>query len=164
MEKLWAPWRMAYITAAVKEGECLFCAKAACTEDRENLILWRGKTCLVIMNLYPYNNGHVMVVPYRHIESPGELTPEESAELFHLAGKTIEVLDQVAAPHGYNLGINIGRVAGAGVLGHIHLHLVPRWNGDTNFMPVLGETKVVSELVLDTYDRLQPVLTELLKI
>ena len=157
MDKLWAPWRMAYINAAVPEGECLFCEKQKVTADRDNLILHRGLTCFVIMNLFPYNNGHLMVVPYRHIDGPGELSGEESVELMSLCGVAQATLDEVAHPHGYNLGVNLGRVAGAGVIGHLHIHLVPRWNGDTNFMPILGETKVVSEMVLETYDRLLPV-------
>jgi len=145
---------MVYIRGAALESGCLFCRTARSRKDRENLLLFRGKLSFVMMNLYPYNSGHLMVAPYRHLADIEGLTGRESAELFGLAGKSIQVLNKVMKPQGYNLGMNLGRVAGAGVLGHLHLHIVPRWSGDTNFMPVLGETKVVAEALAATYEKL----------
>lgn len=163
---MWAPWRLNYVTgnsAEKREADitprlkgCIFCDKPAQGEahDPENLIVSRGPTCFVILNAFPYNNGHLMVVPYRHIATPAELMPEESAEMMATAGRMTEILNDVYRPDGYNIGINVGSAAGAGIGAHIHLHVVPRWNGDTNFMPVVGEVKVLPETLPDTYRRI----------
>lgn len=155
---LWSPWRMQYIQTAREPGGCIFCEKAGqeAGRDRENLILYRGTRAFVIMNLYPYNPGHLMVAPYDHRPNLTELTPEVRCELIELLSLAIKVLAEAMRPDGYNLGGNIGRVSGAGVADHVHLHIVPRWEGDTNFMPVLSHTRVMPEGLLTTYDRLRP--------
>lgn len=152
---LWAPWRMAYIRSAGSEGECIFCVKPREGRDEENLILYRGKLCFVMLNRYPYNNGHLMVAPYAHKASLEELTGEELTELFETVKMGIVWLKRAYDPHGFNVGINIGRVAGAGFEDHIHVHIVPRWSGDTNFMPVVSDTKVLSEALNETYRRIR---------
>src|SRR5262252_9306787 len=146
MERLWSPWRLAYVTSASGEASgCIFCN---ITEPgREELILVRGRTSFVILNLYPYNSGHLMVVPNRHVPTLQASTPEELAEAYK--------------PQGINIGINLGRPAGAGVLDHLHVHVVPRWNGDTNFMTVTGETRVLPEALSATRDRLKPIFERL---
>jgi ATP adenylyltransferase len=156
MEHIWAPWRMEYITLPKPDG-CIFCDKAVedGDKDRENYILYRGKENLVILNSYPYNSGHLMVVPYRHVGSIEELNDEERIEHFELVTRAVGVLKEAFRPQGFNLGMNIGKVSGAGVEGHIHTHIVPRWAGDTNFMPVVAETKVVSEALDATYEKLE---------
>lgn len=145
---------MAYIREASKEKGCLFCRASRSRADRKNLLLLRGKTGFVMMNLFPYNPGHLLVAPYRHVAKLEKLSDREREELLALAGRSIRVLDKLAKPHGYNLGMNLGRVAGAGVLGHLHLHVVPRWDGDTNFMPLLGDTKVIPEALVATFEKL----------
>lgn len=151
---LWAPWRMTYIeTCGVSDG-CIFCEKPKQKTDRENLIVYRAEHVFVIMNRFPYNNGHMMVVPYRHIADLSLLDLNEKTALMDLITVCQQVLQQVMAPHGYNVGMNLGRTAGAGIADHLHFHIVPRWNGDTNFMPVLGETKVISEALERTWDKL----------
>jgi ATP adenylyltransferase len=136
---------------------CIFCDKAAAGEaaDRDNLILWRGAHTFAILNLYPYNSGHLMVVPYRHLAAVTMLTAAEYGELFAGLQRLVRVLDAVYRPDGYNVGMNLGRVAGAGIADHVHLHLVPRWSGDTNFMPVTGGTKVLPESLDQTWTRLR---------
>jgi|UniRef100_A0A7V3PUI8 ATP adenylyltransferase len=158
MEKLWAPWRADYIikNADCQKKRCLFCVLKKRTADKPNLILHRGKYALVVMNRFPYNSGHLMVAPLRHTAALETLRPAESAELWKLLQRCVKILKKEYHPQGFNIGANLGAVAGAGVTGHLHLHIVPRWQGDTNFMPVLGETKVVSEHLLTTYDRLRP--------
>lgn len=146
---------MAYIKDDAQGKGCLFCMTAQSKKDEKNLLLFRGRLGFVMMNLYPYNSGHLMVAPYRHVASIEHLTDRESAEFFRLAGKSIQVLGKAMKPQGFNLGMNLGRVAGAGVLGHLHLHIVPRWSGDTNFMPILGEAKVVPEALEATFDKLK---------
>ena len=155
MENLWAPWRMPYILQADKNKDCIFCTKPKEQRDEENLILYRGKTCFVIMNLFPYNNGHLMIVPYRHTADLGGLSDDERLELIALAGEFTEILSDTLGPSGFNIGMNLGRVAGAGIDQHLHLHVVPRWQGDTNFMPVVGDTKVISEALTETYRKLR---------
>jgi ATP adenylyltransferase len=145
---------MAYIKGATKASGCLFCRTARSRKDKENLLLYRGRLCFAMMNRYPYNSGHLMVAPYRHVAALEELGDKESADLLRLAGKCLQVLNKAMKPEGYNVGMNLGRVAGAGVLGHLHLHIVPRWSGDTNFMPVLGSTKVVNEALEETFEKL----------
>ena len=163
MERLWAPWRMAYIDGSgggnpSPSPGCIFCVKPGEGSDAENLIVHRGPTCFVILNAYPYNNGHLMVVPYRHLSRLSELSAEENAEMLRLAALMTEVLGDVSGPDGYNIGMNLGRVAGAGIADHLHLHVVPRWNGDTNFMPVLGEVKVMPESLDQVYKKLTEAL------
>ena len=155
-QRIWAPWRLAYVKHAAKdeEAECIFCAKPASDDDEANLIVHRGRRCFVILNLFPYTNGHLMVAPYDHLGSIADLDPETSAELMALSQKGIEVLDRAYAPHGYNVGFNQGRVAGAGVEHHIHMHVVPRWGGDTNFMPVLADTRVMPQTLEESYEAL----------
>ena len=142
---------------ATRNPGCIFCDKAAVgdTGDRENLILARGAHTFAILNLYPYNSGHLMVVPYRHLDAVTALTAAESGELFATLQRMVRVLDRVYRPDGYNVGMNLGRVAGAGIADHVHLHLVPRWGGDTNFMPVTGQTKVLPESLDQTWTRLR---------
>lgn len=155
MNHLWAPWRAEYIAGGAKEADCIFCTKPQQDNDAENYILHRGTVCFVIMNLYPYNNGHLMIVPYRHVADFDMLTAEESAGMISVLQAWLRVLKQAMTPHGFNVGMNLGRVAGAGIEEHLHIHVVPRWNGDTNFMPVVGETKVISEGLDRTYRKLK---------
>ena len=154
MEELWAPWRMEYIKAEKPEG-CVFCQKPAESRDRENYILYRGKENFIILNSYPYNPGHLMVVPYRHVGAREKLGSEEAQEHFELVRKAVAILGEALRPDGFNLGMNIGKVGGAGVLGHIHTHVVPRWEGDANFMPVIADTRVMPEALADTYEKLE---------
>lgn len=154
MEILWAPWRMKYILKDKEEG-CIFCTKPAEGADKENLILLRGEQCFVIMNFYPYNNGHLMVVPYRHIANLEDLTEGENLEMMRLIGRCVSVLKKAISPHGFNIGMNLGKMAGAGVENHLHFHIVPRWEGDTNYMPIIGHTNVVSEGLEQTWEKLK---------
>ena len=156
METLWAPWRMEYILRAKdkKEGKCIFCELPAEKDDKKNLILYRGEKTFVIMNRFPYNNGHLMVVPFKHSGDLQALTEEENLELMKTVQLCCRMLDAAMQPHGYNIGMNMGKVGGAGVADHLHIHIVPRWNGDTNFMPVIANTKVISEALDKTYDKL----------
>ena len=151
---LWAPWRIEYIENAEKTTGCIYCVKPSQSDDRGSLITHRGKYAFVIMNRYPYNNGHLMVVPFRHTADLSVLEDSEKLELFDLLIASQRVLTQVMNPQGFNIGMNLGRTAGAGVADHLHFHVVPRWNGDTNFMPVLGHTKVVSEGLDQTWSKL----------
>ncbi len=153
MKLLWAPWRLKYILGA-KEKDCIFCEKPKAGNDREHFILHRGKSNFIILNLYPYNNGHLMVVPYKHASGIGGIGPEEAAEMMELTQKSVGVLQRKFNPQGFNIGMNLGSAAGAGIEEHLHMHVVPRWNGDTNFMPVLGETKVMPQHIESTYDNL----------
>ncbi len=158
MERLWAPWRSTYLNCISQsrgKENCLFCWLKKVKDKQKNLILYRGKKVLVVMNRYPYNSGHLMVAPLRHIASFEGLTPDEGADLLRLVQASIKFLRQEFAPQGFNVGANLGASAGAGVPGHLHLHIVPRWQGDTNFMPVCADTKVVSEGLERTYERLQ---------
>jgi ATP adenylyltransferase len=154
--RIWAPWRLDYVKDAAKdtEEECIFCVKPDAGDDRANLIVHRGERCFVILNLFPYTNGHLMVAPYEHIATLQGLTAETIAEMMALAQRAIARLEEVYDPHGYNVGLNQGRAAGAGVEHHIHLHVVPRWGGDTNFMPVIADTKVMPQTLEQSYDAL----------
>lgn len=158
MDRLWAGWRMAYIAKASAKGSkrtpCLFCALGRARPSARNLVLARTSQVIVMMNLYPYNVGHVMVAPLRHRGSLTGLTDAESLEMSGWLGRVERALKREYRPHGFNIGMNLGRTAGAGVLGHIHWHVVPRWNGDTNFMPVTATAKVVPEPLDRTYRRL----------
>lgn len=155
MERLWAPWRMQYVTGAAKTEGCIFCEKWKADADADNLLLCRGETCFTILNLFPYNNGHLMVVPVRHVADIVDLTPAEHAELFRQMQRSVSALRETMRPHGFNVGFNLGQAAGAGIADHLHLHVVPRWTGDTNFMPVLGDTRVISEALEETYQKLK---------
>jgi ATP adenylyltransferase len=158
MNQLWAPWRMAYIADIDKtDAGCVFCGKVAGTDDKESLVLHRGKSCFVILNLFPYNNGHILVIPYAHVAEIKDIGRETSLELWELLCRSQEALKMAMHPDGFNIGVNLGRVAGAGIDTHLHAHIVPRWNGDTNFMPVIGETKVISQALGATYDALLPI-------
>ena len=154
MEKIFAPWRIRYIEAPKYEG-CIFCDFPKENRDEEKLILYRGKRCFIIMNNYPYNPGHVMIAPYRHVGNLEELNDEETLEMMKLSQKVIKAIRKAMNPDGFNLGINIGKVAGAGIEDHVHLHIVPRWNGDTNFMPVLADVRVIPEAVEDSYKKIK---------
>jgi ATP adenylyltransferase len=156
-ERIWAPWRLAYVKDAAKDSadECIFCAKPADEADEDNLIVHRGERCFVILNLYPYTNGHLMVAPYEHVARIQDIPAETTAEMLALAQRAITVLEQEYEPHGFNVGFNQGRVAGAGVEHHIHMHVVPRWGGDTNFMPVLADTRVMPQTLEQTYEALR---------
>jgi ATP adenylyltransferase len=161
MDKLWAPWRSDYVQAVDDKHEiCIFCTLPAQKHDRDNLILFRGPTCFVIMNRYPYNNGHLMVVPNIHTASCSALDTATSGELWQLTCRCTAALRKIFHAEGFNIGMNIGRLAGAGIDQHIHMHVVPRWNGDTNFMPVVAMTKVISQSLLDGYDLLLPFFTQ----
>ena len=144
MDHLWSPWRLEYVTGKSRTPGCVFC-DAIDGREQSDLIVFRGCACFVILNLYPYNNGHLMVVPNRHIGTLADATPDELHELIDLTRRAEMVLTEAYEPHGMNMGINLGKPAGAGVLDHVHLHVVPRWNGDTNFMTVVGETRVLPE-------------------
>lgn len=164
MERLWAPWRIRYIKAFGTSGdECIFCTKPAEHRDEENFILFRGAQTFVILNIFPYNSGHIMVAPYRHVDTLERLSDEELTELFKITQVSLRALRETFRPHGFNVGLNIGRTAGAGFEGHIHVHIVPRWNGDTNFMPVIADTKVIPEALEETYQNLRPALLKALE-
>ena len=155
MDTLWAPWRMAYVGGHPEPG-CLFCrVLAEPGRDVENLVLWRDPGALVMLNKYPYNSGHLMVAPVRHTGEFTDLSPEEMAAVTSALQKATALLTRVMAPDGFNLGANLGRPAGAGIPDHIHFHAVPRWNGDTSFMPVLGSTKVIGEHLEATLAKLR---------
>ena len=157
MERLWTPWRMEYIEAAKDEPEagCIFCDLPVAGDDERGLIVARAERCYVLLNRFPYNPGHLMVAPFRHTGNLEELEPDEVAEIHELVRRAVAALREEMAPHGFNLGMNLGRVAGAGIPDHLHWHVVPRWNGDSNFMPVVGQTKVLPELLEETYRRLR---------
>jgi ATP adenylyltransferase len=137
-----------------KPKECIFCLKPAETRDRENFILYRGRRAFIILNAYPYNNGHLLIVPYDHVASLEDLDAETSAELMALVQRGIRALRALMSPNGFNVGANIGQSAGAGIADHGHIHVVPRWTGDTNFMPVVGSVRMIPELLETTYDKL----------
>jgi ATP adenylyltransferase len=157
-QRIWAPWRLDYVKDASKdnEQECIFCAfpGEGAEHDEAHLIVHRGERCFVILNKFPYTNGHLMVAPFEHIASLPELDAETVAEMMALAQQAMRILEEAYSPHGYNVGFNQGRVAGAGVEHHIHMHVVPRWGGDTNFMPVLGDTRVMPQTLEQSYETL----------
>jgi ATP adenylyltransferase len=161
LDRLWAPWRMAYIRRAPEPAGCLFCRVGRVRADRRDLVLARRPGALLMLNRYPYNPAHLMVAVKRHAAQFHELTPEERMDLLDLAGLAERALAAEYAPHGVNYGLNVGRVAGAGFPGHLHLHLVPRWDGDTNFMPVVAETRVLPESLDRTWQRLRAALATL---
>jgi ATP adenylyltransferase len=159
MDRLWSPWRLAYVTATDTAVGCVFCE--AQRGEQASLIVFRGRACFVILNLFPYNNGHLMVVPNRHVATLSEASREERVELIELTQLAEQAVVEAYAPHGMNMGINLGKPAGAGVLHHLHMHIVPRWNGDTNFMTVVGETRVLPEELPQSVARLKPIFERL---
>ena len=157
---LWAPWKMEYIKNK-DASQKIFSSKPNETEDKENLILYRGESCYIIMNYYPYNNGHLMIVPYEESDSVENLTDETLTEIMRLTKKTMKILRENLQCHGFNFGANIGKGSGASIEGHLHFHIVPRWTSDTSFMPVVGSTKVVAQGLHDTYDQLKSFFEEI---
>jgi ATP adenylyltransferase len=155
MNNLWAPWRIEYILAP-RDGSCFLCDMFAAADDRKNLILHRGPTCAVVMNRYPYTGGHLMVCPYRHFEEFAELTRQERIEIMDLTERCLSILTRVMKPAGFNIGYNLGYAAGAGLKDHLHQHIVPRWVGDTNLMPVIGGVTVVPQALDELYAKLKP--------
>jgi ATP adenylyltransferase len=165
MERLWSPWRLAYVTGTSSANGCIFCGVDDSPGDpaRDGLVLVRGRLSYVILNLYPYNNGHLMVVPNRHVASFAAATLDELSEMMRFTRDAEIALTEAYQPQGINIGVNLGRAAGAGILEHVHIHLVPRWVGDTNFMPVIGNVRVLPEELGDTAKRLRPVFERLVK-
>ena len=166
IKKLWAPWRMKYIEGFDDDSQddtCIFCSKPAMNLDDECYIVYRGDTCFIILNIYPYNNGHLMVVPYQHTSEMSDLSEAERLEMMNLTEIAMTAIKNVMRPDGFNVGANFGRTAGAGIEDHLHMHIVPRWNGDTNYMPVIGCTKVVSESLEDTYAKVKTAIDDLLE-
>jgi ATP adenylyltransferase len=153
MKYVWAPWRIEYIRAEKPSG-CILCDKPKEKRDKENYILYRGKKNFIMLNSFPYNPGHLLIAPYRHTSNLEELDETERNEHFEMVTRSIVVLKKVFKPAGFNIGANLGRVAGAGIEDHFHSHIVPRWQGDNNFMPVLGETRVIPQALADAYDSL----------
>ena len=160
MENLWAPWRMTYILDGDKPQGCIFCL-ATDGKGADDLVLGVGKTCLAMMNKFPYNNGHLLVAPHRHVSGLDKLSPEEISELMATVQVGIDALKQTMNPDGFNVGLNLGRVAGAGIEEHLHFHIVPRWSGDVNFMTVLGDVRVIPEHIRATHQKLKPFFADL---
>jgi ATP adenylyltransferase len=160
MDTLWSPWRLAYVTGNSDDQACIFCAALARPDD-DSLVLFRSAGCFVILNLYPYNNGHLMIVPNRHVGTLADATRGELNELIELTRRAEVALMEAYRPHGLNVGINLGRPAGAGIVDHVHVHVVPRWNGDTNFMSVVGQVRVLPEELGQTVARLRPIFHRL---
>jgi len=153
-QTLWAPWRMEYIVGPKSEA-CFLCEAAQSHDHRAHWVIARGRTCFGLLNRYPYNNGHLMVAPCRHVSELSALTDDERLELMTLATELVQRLSRGIHPDGFNLGLNLGKVAGAGLESHLHLHIVPRWNGDTNFMPIIADTKVIPQALDDLWERLR---------
>jgi ATP adenylyltransferase len=156
MKVIWAPWRMEYILSDKEKTRCIFCTGNCRTDDEERLILHAGAMSIVMMNKFPYNNGHLLVAPVRHTPGLEALSPEENLDLILMVKKAIEILKKEMRPEGFNVGLNLGKVAGAGVEEHMHFHIVPRWSGDTNFMTVTGDVRVIPEHIRETYIKLKP--------
>ncbi len=154
MDALWAPWRMEYITHAKRQKGCLFCRVVKENKDKENLLLYRSRYAFCMLNKFPYNNGHLLVSPYRHLCEMDKLNRDEVLDLFAVLSKMQALLKKILKPDGFNMGINLGRVAGAGIPHHLHMHVVPRWKEDTNFMPVVFSTKIISQSLEALYDQL----------
>jgi len=155
MERLWAPWRLEYIKNTQDNDQgCIFCQKPQQADDKENLIVYRSDQSFVIMNKFPYNNGHLMVVPYIHEADLTKFNDDVLLDIQHLLQLSLLALNETMNPHGINIGVNLGRSAGAGIVDHLHYHIVPRWNGDTNYMPVLAGTKVISEALEESWQKL----------
>jgi ATP adenylyltransferase len=156
VERLWSPWRLKYVSGTGVPCACVFC-EACAHEGADSLVLYRGRTAFVILNLFPYNSGHLMIVPNRHIATLAAATHDERCEMMDLTRVAEQALTEVYAPQGLNVGMNLGRAAGAGIVDHMHIHVVPRWNGDTNFMTVTGEVRVLPEGLVQSAERLRPV-------
>ncbi|MBM4332121.1 MAG: HIT domain-containing protein [Deltaproteobacteria bacterium] len=154
MEHLWAPWRMDYILANRKGRRCIFCP-AGKHADEKRLIVYRTPLSLVMLNRYPYSYAHLMIAPVRHVQDVSKLKPEEMKDIFHNIGQSINVLKEAFRPKGFNVGMNLGQVGGAGILHHLHFHIIPRWKGDMNFMPILAEVRIIPEHLKQTYDKLR---------
>ena len=163
MDNLWAPWRIEYIRAPKKNNGTTFSSKLEKGTDEENLILFKGDYSFVCMNLYPYNNGHLLLVPYEIVDKPENLDKEAMSEIMYLSTMSMKILRETMNAEGFNFGANIGSSAGAGISDHLHYHIVPRWSGDTNFMPVVGTTKVHPQGLQDTYDDLKPHFQQILR-
>ena len=153
MERLWTPWRMPFIQGE-KPSACIFCAKPSENRDRENYILCRERHNFIILNAFPYTSGHLMIVPYRHVSTVEDLDSEVTAEMMDLSKRALAALRKAERPEAFNVGMNIGRSAGAGIADHVHLHVVPRWAGDNNFMPVIGNARLLPEVLASTYEKL----------
>ena len=160
VDRLWSPWRLEYITRTNREEGCIFCQNTQPT-DNSSLIVFQGQACYIILNLYPYNNGHLMVVPHRHVGSLAALTAEEMIEVGVLTQRCETALAEAYRPQGFNIGVNLGKSAGAGILDHVHVHVVPRWAGDTNFITVVGEMRVLPESLAESAARLRPIFARL---
>ena len=158
MGRLWTPWRMEYVQSAHEADGCVFCDTVAAEDDEKTYIVARSKKAFAILNAYPYNPGHLMVAPFRHIGDLESLHELELADISRLLQRAVRALREAAHPKGFNVGMNLGRVAGAGIPDHVHWHVVPRWDGDTNFMPIIGATRVLPELLEDTYTKLKAVI------
>ena len=156
MKVLWAPWRMEYVSSDNNKGECIFCTGDDRSQDERRFILFIGNCSIVLMNRFPYINGHLLIAPLRHVSTLNALSPEEKLDLITMVEKSIGVLKEVMNPEGFNVGLNLGKIAGAGLEDHIHFHVVPRWNGDTNYMTVFGEVRVIPEHIQATYRKLLP--------
>jgi len=156
MKVLWAPWRMKYILSEEREEDCIFCPGDDRGKDEERLVLYVGPKTLAMMNRFPYNNGHLLVAPRQHAPSLDHLSDEETLDLLNVVRSSIDILKKVMNPEGFNVGLNLGRVAGAGMEEHMHFHIVPRWNGDTNYMTIFGEVRVIPEHIRETYKKLRP--------
>ncbi len=165
MDVLWAPWRSKYVSEASKgnKDDCLFCRVHKENSDERNYVVYRGKYVFVMLNAFPYNTAHVMIAPYRHISTIELMTSEEALDMFNLANIVIKAIRNVYNPDGFNIGFNIGRVAGAGIESHLHMHIVPRWNGDSNFMPIISNTKVIPESLDDTFKKISNSIKEIVK-
>ena len=150
--RIWAPWRLRYVKNASKSDECIFCTKPGEGDDRATLLVHRGESCFVILNLFPYTNGHLMVAPFEHVGRYQDLPAATTAEMTALTQRAMNRIEEVYEPEGFNVGLNQGRVAGAGIEGHIHLHVVPRWAGDNNYMPVIADTRVMPQSLEESYD------------
>ena len=161
MKVIWAPWRMEYILSEEKGESCIFCTGDDRAKDEERLILYVGSLSMVMMNRYPYNNGHLLVAPIRHVKELEALSHEETLDILLMVRKSIHILKKTMNPEGFNVGLNLGRVAGAGMEEHMHFHVVPRWNGDNNYMTVVGEVRVIPEHIIETYGRLRPYFEKL---
>ncbi len=159
MDYLWTPWRYAYVTAGERPGECVFCESTRLGDDRQARIVHRSPHCFIILNKFPYTSGHVMIVPYQHADSLGKLAPEAAQDMMTLARRMESVLRELYRPDGINMGLNIGKAAGAGVAGHVHMHVLPRWVADANFMSVVSETRVLPEALETTWERMRQALS-----
>jgi ATP adenylyltransferase len=159
LNKIWAPWRIKYITQKKRKG-CIFCKAYKGNQDKKNFIIIRSSYCFAMLNTFPYNNGHIMVISNRHIASLEKLKKEEILDINITAINILAILKKVMHPQGFNLGINLGKISGAGIDKHFHLHIVPRWTGDTNFMPILTDTKIISQSLKELYDKIKKCLLE----